>query len=172
MVVSSVPSDAPYRSALLVKLGASWVGLVNPVMNLLQQFEQFYSDFKTADLAGLENLYVPAVRFRDPVREVVGTPQLRRYFSASRKTVEECRFEFRDRLNDEHQCFYEWRMHYRHPRLAGGQLLTLRGMSHLHFSDGLIVAHEDIYDMGAMVYEHVPVLRTGVRLLKQRLQEE
>ena len=141
-------------------------------MDLLQQFEQFYSDFKAADLAGLDDLYVPDVRFRDPVQEVIGLPHLKRYFSASRTSVEECRFEFRDRLFDERQCFYQWLMHYRHPRLAGGRPLTLRGMSHLHFSSGRIVAHEDIYDMGAMVYEHVPVLRSGVRLLKQRLQEE
>jgi hypothetical protein len=140
-------------------------------MDLLQRFEQFYSDFKTADLARLEDLYFPQVQFRDPVREVSGIPQLRRYFSASRRSVAECRFEFCDRLHDEKQCFYEWRMHYRHPRLAGGDLLTLRGMSHIRFSGDSIVAHEDIYDMGAMLYEHVPVLRTGVRWLKQRLQE-
>lgn len=146
--------------------------LVNPAMILLQQFEQFYSDFKTADLAGLDDLYIPDVRFRDPVQEVIGTAQLKRYFSASRQSVEECRFEFRDRSFDERQCFYQWLMHYRHPRLAGGKSLTLRGMSHLRFAEGRIASHEDIYDMGEMLYEHVPVLRAGVRLLKQRLQEK
>lgn len=146
--------------------------LVNSVMDLLQRFEQFYSDFKTADLARLEDLYIPGVQFRDPVQEVSGIAQLRRYFTASRRSVAECRFEFRDRVNSGDQCFYEWRMHYRHPRLAGGKLLNLRGMSHIRFAGDRIGEHEDIYDMGAMLYEHVPVLRTGVRWLKQRLQEE
>lgn len=141
-------------------------------MELLQRFEQFYSDFKNADLRQLGELYAPGVRFRDPVREVNGVAQLEHYFAASRRSVAECGFDFINRLHDDEQCFYEWRMHYRHPRLAGGKPLYLRGMSHIQYAEGGIFEHTDSYDMGAMLYEHVPVLRLGVRWLKQRLQED
>jgi len=140
-------------------------------MTLLQRFEQFYSDFKTADLSRLHELYVAEVRFRDPVQEVTGVPRLTRYFAAAQQSVLECRFEFLDRLEGEARCFFQWRMHYRHPQLNGGEALTLSGMSRLELGDMGIVVHEDIYDMGAMLYEHVPVLRSGVRWLKRRLQE-
>lgn len=141
-------------------------------MELLQRFEHFYSDFKAADLTRLDEFYAPAVRFRDPIQEVVGTERLRNYFAASRRKVEECRFEFLNHLNDEDQCFYQWCMHYSHPQLAGGRLLHLNGMSHIHIAGDRIVSHTDIYDMGAMLYEQVPVLGVGVRWLKQRLQEK
>lgn len=168
--LSSVSTEGPYTSLQFVKLrNPAALGDLN--MDLLRRFEQFYSDFKTADLAKLDDLYAPGVQFRDPVREIVGIAELRRYFSASREHVAECGFDFVNRLSDDGQCFFQWRMHYRHPRLAGGKPLFLRGMSHIHFFEDRILEHSDIYDMGAMLYEHVPVLRTGVRLLKQRLED-
>ncbi|MCR6653530.1 MAG: nuclear transport factor 2 family protein [Cellvibrionaceae bacterium] len=141
-------------------------------MELLQRFEHFYTDFKASDLARLEDLYSAGVRFRDPVQIVVGLDALQRYFLAAQQSVAECRFEFLDRVEQDNRCFYQWRMHYRHPRLAGGEPLSLRGMSRLQLSTTgrpCVEVHEDIYDMGAMLYEHVPVLRSGVRWLKGRL---
>lgn len=140
-------------------------------MALLNRFEQFYRDFKGVDMGLLHELYSPEVRFRDPVQEVTGLPQLTRYFAAAQRSVQECRFEFLDRLDAEDRSVFQWQMHYRHPRLNGGESLVLRGMSRVEFRDVGITAHEDIYDMGAMLYEHVPFFGFGVRWLKQRLQE-
>ena len=45
----------------------------------------------------------------------------------------------------------------------------MRGVSQLQFGEKGIYYHEDIYDMGALIYENIPLFGGGVRWLKQRL---
>jgi hypothetical protein len=139
----------------------------------LQRFKTFYSDFKAADLALLDAFYAPEVMFRDPVHERRGLAALRRYFAASREPLTECRFEFTDTLADTddptlRKYCLRWHMHYRHPRLKGGGRLVLEGASVLHVREKILF-HEDFYDMGAMLYEHLPLLGGTVRWLKRRV---
>lgn len=142
-------------------------------MDPLAHFESFYSDFKSADMAQIGRLYATDVVFRDPVHELSGLVELATYFAASQSAVAECRFEFLDRIVGAAdlmplKCCYRWRMHYRHPRLQGGAQIELMGASVLHL-EGKIVFHEDFYDMGAMLYEQVPLLGSVVRWLKNRV---
>ena len=58
-------------------------------------------------------------------------------------------------------------MHFRHPKL-GSKLIDVRGVSHLKWTDK-IDFHEDFYDMGAMLYEQVPLIGSVTQWLKQRL---
>jgi hypothetical protein len=58
-------------------------------------------------------------------------------------------------------------MHFKHPKL-GNRLISVRGVSHLQISDK-IDFHEDFYDMGAMLYEQLPLLGNVTRWLKLRL---
>jgi hypothetical protein len=58
-------------------------------------------------------------------------------------------------------------MHFRHPGL-GDRLISVRGVSHLQINDK-IDYHEDFYDMGAMLYEQLPLIGTVTRWLRLRL---
>jgi len=49
--------------------------------------------------------------------------------------------------------------------------VLLDGISVIRFDEeDLVVYHRDYFDVGAMVYEHVPVVRFFVRQVKKRLQ--
>ncbi|MCT7655735.1 hypothetical protein MBH78_16005 [Oceanimonas sp. NS1] len=54
------------------------------------------------------------------------------------------------------------------PRLNGGRPVTVPGVSHLCFADS-IYYHRDFFDLGAMLYEQLPLLGKGIRALKRRL---
>lgn len=142
----------------------------------LEPFKAFYSDFKAADLARLEVFYAADVLFRDPLHELRGLAALRGYFEKSREPLAECRFEFTDLVagagaaTPRKYCL-RWRMHYRHPRLKGGARLLLNGASVLH-AEEKILFHEDFYDMGSMLYEHLPLLGGVVSWLKKRVAGE
>ena len=60
-------------------------------------------------------------------------------------------------------------MVFAHPKL-GSKPVFVRGISHIEFSDR-IDFHEDSYDLGEMLYDHVPVLGSGTRWLKRRLAQ-
>ena len=75
--------------------------------------------------------------------------------------------ELLDEVIGEKTAYVKWVMHFRHPRL-GNRLISVRGVSHLKYGEK-IEYHEDFYDMGAMLYEQLPVLGNVTRWLKLRL---
>jgi hypothetical protein len=135
---------------------------------LLERFKGFYGDLKNVDLGQLDQIYAEGAVFKDPVHEIRGLSAIHRYMEDLCSNVEVCRFEFLDQLETEGGAYFKWNMHFRHPGL-GGKPITVRGMTQVQFKNGLVCFHEDIYDMGAMIYEHVPVLGSVTRWLKRRL---
>ena len=67
-------------------------------------------------------------------------------------------------------AFVRWVMILEHPKLAGGNEIKLDGVSELKIDNNLIVAQTDFYDMGAMFYEHIPVLKNLVRFVKNKIK--
>lgn len=131
-----------------------------------ERFEALFKDFKGADLQQVQQLYDPGVEFRDPIQKVSGLSPLIHYFEASRANVSYCSFEFDQRSLSADGGFFQWRMHYAHPRIQGGGGQVLRGVTMIRLQEK-IVYHEDFYDLGAMLYEHVPVLGWAANKIKQ-----
>lgn len=137
---------------------------------LITELQQYYSDFGAvaADPSLLDRLYDEDVIFCDPVHRVEGLPALKRYFAGMNDGLTSCRFEFDQSVIGEGSACLPWQMHFSHRQLNKGKPLTLRGCSLLHYRER-VYYHEDFYDLGAMVYEQVPLLGTMVRGLKKRL---
>lgn len=136
--------------------------------DLLAELQAYYRNFLTADPEQLQRFYRPDVVFRDPVHEVEGLLAVRRYFEGMRDGLEDCRFEFDSGVLSSTSACLPWQMHFAHRALQGGKPLSLRGCSLLRF-DQQIYFHEDFYDMGAMVYERVPLVGSLVRAIKSRI---
>jgi hypothetical protein len=135
---------------------------------LIDRFKQSYQDMTAMDLSRLDQLYTTNLQFKDPVHEVRGLVAMQDYMAAMISGVSECRFEFLDQIATDNTAYIKWNMYFRHPKLAAGKLLKVRGVSQINFAER-IYYHEDFYDMGAMVYEHVPVIGGVTRRLKRRL---
>jgi esterase/lipase superfamily enzyme len=135
--------------------------------DLLESFKSSFKDLKKADWSQLGNFYADDILFRDPVHELRGLVTLEDYFNTLCADLIVCRFEFLDQVVDDHSAYLKWIMHFRHPRL-GNEIIDVRGVSHLRWTDK-IEFHEDFYDMGAMLYERLPVLGNVTRWLKLRL---
>ena len=135
--------------------------------DLLESFKSNFKDLKKADWSQLGNFYADNILFRDPVHELRGLVTLEDYFNTLCADLIVCRFEFLDQVVDDHSAYLKWIMHFRHPRL-GNEIIDVRGVSHLRWTDK-IEFHEDFYDMGAMLYERLPVLGNVTRWLKLRL---
>jgi len=134
---------------------------------LLESFKSSFKDLKKADWSQLGNFYADNILFRDPVHELHGLVTLEDYFNTMCADLIVCRFEFLDQVADDNSAYLKWIMHFRHPRL-GNEIIDVRGVSHLRWTDK-IEFHEDSYDMGAMLYERLPVLGNVTRWLRLRL---
>lgn len=143
---------------------------------LVEQLMSCYASFDRQSVAAIGNLYHPSVIFIDPVKQIEGQPALVEYFTAMATGLNECRFHFNEVIYDTRthtdsgtqQAALFWDMHYSHNKIRGGKLLHLAGSSHIKFADS-IYYHRDYYDLGQMLYEHLPLIRSFIGHIKQRL---
>lgn len=137
-------------------------------MTLLQNFKKIFNQLDAAKLHLLDEIYAPDVRFIDPVHELEGLPALRDYYRRLYEGVISCRFDFDDEIVQDGRAALVWTMHFEHTRFRRTGVMTLTGVSHLRFSER-VDYHRDYFDMGAFIYERVPVLSGVIRAIKQRL---
>lgn len=138
--------------------------------DFLQGFAHAFAGLNKHNLAKLGELYSIDAMFCDPLHEVRGLNNLQTYFAQLYSNVSELAFDFYgfDQIR-EGEGYLRWTMSYRHPRLAGGQLIRVEGCSHLHWRYARVHYHRDYFDAGALLYEQLPLLGTAIRWLKRRL---
>lgn len=140
---------------------------------LQDTFKTLYREFNDSLVERLGELYTQDVVFEDPAHRIEGLSNVRDYFAGFIPSLNYCGFEVHRFVNADDHCVALWTMHFEHPKLAGGKRLSVTGCSHLvtQLDNGVekIISHRDYFDMGAMLYEHVPLLGAGVRWLKERL---
>jgi|UniRef100_A6W2P1 esterase/lipase superfamily enzyme len=140
---------------------------MDPNSLLIERFKAFYLDVKHPKLDKIDDVYTEDVLFKDPVHELRGAENLHAYLSEMCVNVHSGRFEYLDQIVSENTAYIKWNMHFKHPKL-GNKTITVRGISQVQFNER-IYFHEDVYDLGQLIYEHVPLLGAVVKGLKKRL---
>ncbi|WP_394205666.1 nuclear transport factor 2 family protein [Shewanella waksmanii] len=134
----------------------------------LENFIAVYEKLGTDNLVALDKVYHSEVVFLDPMHRVEGLNQLLSYFDGLYENLLECSFTVDNSLiMDNHAAIY-WTMTYRHTQLNGANPIVVEGHSLLKGQDNKVIYHRDYLDVGAMLYEHIPVLGFLVRKVKQR----
>jgi len=140
------------------------------VQKTLAQLAEVYRQLDQSSLPQLAQIYHPKVVFIDPVGQHDGIAALEGYFRQLLKSVNDCRFDIQQTLISGDEATLVWRMAYSHPSLKKGETLYLDGISYLKLAEGQVIYQRDYYDLGAMLYEHIPLLGRAVKALKARLK--
>ena len=138
-------------------------------MDVIDRFERFYRNLGQSNINALAELYGEQVVFIDPVSEHVGLASLDSYFRNLMQSCRSCTFDMTIHRIDEGNVFVTWVMHFEHPQLRSGKPIAVDGVSKLVIADDKIVEQRDYYDMGAMVYENVPLLGFVISGLRRRM---
>lgn len=138
----------------------------------MKEFIHTYTSLNRDNLAQLENIYSKEIHFIDPVHQITGLENLRQYFSALFQNIHTCSFNITHALQSENEGNIQWDMSFSHPKIKHGKEITLSGMSHIKFDEhGLVFYHRDYFDMGAMIYEHLPIFSVFIKMIKRRLSQ-
>ncbi|MEL6964538.1 MAG: nuclear transport factor 2 family protein [Pseudomonadota bacterium] len=140
-------------------------------MDVIDRFEHFYQGLATGSLDQLADVYDEQVVFIDPVAEHGGLAALNRYFRSLMSRCQSCSFDVTTHRQDSSLAFVSWIMRFEHAQLRQGKLICVHGMSQITIADDRIVQQRDYYDMGAMVYENVPLLGFVVTGLRRRMAQ-
>ena len=136
---------------------------------LAQRVKEAYLSIGSENVADLESLYTPDIHFEDPSHAVQGKRSLMRYLHKQFSNLSKCSFKFHSSIASETDIFLTWTMFLNHQKLRGGDTIRVEGSSYLRTRNGKIYYHRDYFDMGAMFYEHLPLLGRIIQRLKHRL---
>ena len=135
---------------------------------LLMNLMNFYEKFSAENMSKLDEFYTQDIEFVDPVHKVDGILSLKHYMKKMAINLSYYKIRYLEVLTGENTAYLTWEMDFAHKKISGGKIITVRGMSHLKFTNR-IYYHEDCYDLGALLYEHLPVIGGITRSLKGRM---
>lgn len=136
----------------------------------LEKFLKTYTELNANNLQLLADIYTEDVRFIDPAHEIRSLVRLTDYFASLYSNISFIQFQFSDHQRVAEQGYVQWQMNFSHPRLKGGRAITVDGASYFRFNDnGKVYFHRDYFDLGAMLYEQLPLLGRIIIAVKKRL---
>jgi hypothetical protein len=136
----------------------------------MKNFLDVYQNLNRDNVHILGTIYTDDIHFVDPAHEIHGLDKLTSYFKSMYQNVQSIEFAYRQTDELKSETYVQWDMTFVHKKLAGGRQITMSGITFLQFhSDGMIYYHRDYFDLGAMVYEHIPLLGRLVRSIKRSL---
>jgi hypothetical protein len=134
----------------------------------LAQFISVYQQLSTDNLGLLETIYHKDIRFIDPMHEIKGFDNLSQYFHGLYENVFSCEFTINHVIAQDNEAAIYWQMCYCHPKLNQGNVICVEGHSHIKSQDDKVIYHRDYLDLGAMLYEHLPLLGKITQWIKAR----
>ncbi len=138
-----------------------------------QLIDQFLSSINSLSYENarevLQETYTEDVKFVDPVKTINGLDELTHYFENLYKRVDKCHFILSNYLPNTHHYSLEWVMHLQHQKISKNQEIHLDGASFIQFNGEKVSYHRDYYDLGALVYEHLPILGSVIKKVRHAI---
>lgn len=137
----------------------------------VERWKRLVGDFSQSNLEGnVAGVYAEDAFFNDTLKTLEGAEAIEAYLLETAEMLNYGTVEFEDEAISGDDVYVRWKMVYRSKVLSKRQDIVTIGMTHLRFDvDGKVVLHQDFWDSTRGVFEHVPVVGAGIRLVKGRL---
>ncbi len=136
----------------------------------IERSQEFFNKLSKETMVLVDDFYDPQIVFEDPVHKLSGLQPLKDYYKNLYENVVSIRFDFKSAVESKNVVALEWQMVLVTPSLNSGKEITVDGSSFIEFgANGKAIRHRDYFDMGEFVYERIPLLRSIVGYIKNRL---
>lgn len=136
----------------------------------MDKFLSMYQDLDGDNLHLLSQVYRADIQFIDPAHEINGLDSLTHYFTSLYQNLESIDFTFHDLMEQTNSGCVQWEMTFCHKSLSRGKPITVSGVTFIRFDDDQkVYFHRDYFDLGAMLYERIPLLGRMITSIKGRL---
>jgi hypothetical protein len=132
----------------------------------LNTFVSVYQKLSITNLELLGSIYHKNIIFEDPIHKVEGIDNLHQYFKKLYLNLTSCEFVIEQVIVQGSSAAIYWKMTYQHVKLNKGKIVTVFGNSHIKSEQGKVIYHRDFIDLGAMLYEQIPVLGKIIHWIK------
>ncbi|MEO5668033.1 MAG: nuclear transport factor 2 family protein [Bdellovibrionota bacterium] len=133
--------------------------------------QEFFSRLNKNTMPLVNEFYAMDAHFQDPTVDLMGADRIRAHYAHQYEGLEFIKWDFGHESIDGERHVLPWKMTLKHPGLNGGEEYAVDGISVIDMRAGKAFYHRDYFDMGAFVYERIPVMRTLVKFLKGRMTD-
>lgn len=136
----------------------------------ITRFVHFFENLAPESVARLGEVYTTDVYFKDPFNEVHTLAEVQQIFRHMYVALDRPRFVVTGQVSEGNACFLTWNFEFYFRKHRPTVLQTVRGTSHLQFTEaGLVSYHRDYWDAAEELYEKLPLLGSLMRWLKRRV---
>jgi hypothetical protein len=146
-----------------------------PMSDIRQQrIIRVFNELNKDTLGSLDSFYHPDIDFEDPLGKIKGREKMKAYYANMYKSVKSIRFEFSKVIQQGDEYVGFWKMYLAAPNLNGGSEYWVEGNSYIRFDSksDLVIYHRDYFDMGAFIYERLPILKFVIQQVKKPLSHK
>jgi hypothetical protein len=135
------------------------------------RFVDFISRLSEENIrAKTRKVYAVDAYLNDTLKESIGIDRIEAYFVETARAAEEITARVEDVAESGGNYYFRWTMNVRFKKFKKGETVRSIGMSHIRFnSAGQVVLHQDYWDSGGNLFEHIPVVGWLIRRIKARL---
>jgi hypothetical protein len=153
------------------KLKTKKESMTHSTSELKEKIITTFNSFNLENMKALDSFYDKNAVFQDPLTKRQGLSEIISYYSGVYKKVTSIKFDFEEMTHSDLTFTAPWKMTLAVKGLNSGKPYSVEGLSIIKFNNsGLVVYHRDYVDIGAMVYEKIPLLGTAISLLKKSLK--
>lgn len=140
----------------------------------LDQFGDFLKGIGSEEVIEREiaNTYHEDAYLNDTLKTLNNREEIKQHFIKTSQTMTSYSLEIDDisKSNSGNGYYMRWTMKFSAPKLASGKEIISIGMSHVIFDEeGKVLLHQDFWDSSTGMFEHVPIIGGGIRMIKKRL---
>lgn len=140
-------------------------------LNNAEKLRYLFEKLDKNSLNLVTEFYHADVDFIDPVGKIKGAQGIKNYYQGMYKNVKSIRFDFDHIYESGNTVIGVWTMTLETDKLNGGEAFKVEGNSVVTFDkDGKAIYHRDYFDMGAFVYERIPVIGYIIKKLRQNME--
>lgn len=134
-------------------------------MNNLNDLFNWYEKLSRESLDDIKKFYADNVFFKDPFNEITGREKVRHIFVEMFEQLEEPRFKFIDKIEQDGQIFVTWDFHFSVKK----KKMTIHGSSHLKLDEQKkIVYHRDYWDVGEELLLKIPLVKSIYGVVRRK----
>lgn len=135
--------------------------------------QEFFSGLSKDTMYMVDEYYAEDIEFHDPMVNIKGREALKDYYAGVYEGPQEVSFEYPSEIQQDNEIVLIWKMKFVNKDFNRGEPVYVDGSSHIIFNDeGKAVYHRDYFDMGQMIYKHVPILKHMVNFVDKKLAKE
>lgn len=132
----------------------------------IQKFKEYFEKIGQLEIDFLDDVYSENVEFQDPLHRFNGLAEVKGYFTKLNSNLGMGQFHFMEVDVLDGKAYLRWVMDVRLKKPKSR--IRLEGMSVLYFEER-ITQQKDFFDLGAMIYENIPLLGRFIRAIKKKI---